>query len=115
MPINWNPRDPLAAEAVAGLNQQEIWAADIYTKRLEFAEFVVDTMPEQCLECGGFKADDTTPSWVFKEREICECQHLHQWNLAYHTHFFHGSYMGHHPCEVCSICSICGSYRCEAE
>lgn len=53
MPTQWDPRDPLAAEAVAGL--------------------VADTMPEQCLECGGFKADETTPGWVFKEREICEC------------------------------------------
>ena len=53
MPINWDARDSLARTFVANL--------------------LADNMPEQCQDCNGYKADDTTPGWVFKEHEICEC------------------------------------------
>lgn len=36
-------------------------------------EFIRDMAPEMCQECGGYKVDDTTPKWVFRE-EICECE-----------------------------------------
>lgn len=31
---------------------------------------------EQCVECGGQIATDTTPKWVFRERDICECKEV---------------------------------------
>lgn len=53
MGITWDPRDELAAAAVARL--------------------VADALPDQCETCGGYKADDSTPGWVYKEYDICEC------------------------------------------
>ena len=53
MPIHWDARDPLARAAVASL--------------------MAENMPEQCQDCNGYKADDSTPGWVYKEQEICEC------------------------------------------
>ena len=63
MPINWDARDPLARAFVANL--------------------LADNMPEQCQDCNGYKADDTTPSWVFKEHEICECPETKPDNPTY--------------------------------
>jgi hypothetical protein len=63
MPIHWDARDPLARAAVANL--------------------LADNMPEQCQDCGGYKTNDTTPGWVFKEHEICECPDAEPDNPTY--------------------------------
>ena len=63
MPINWDARDPLARAFVANL--------------------LADNMPEQCQDCNGYKTDDTTPGWVFKEHEICECPETKPDNPTY--------------------------------
>jgi len=39
----------------------------------ELAAALADAMPEQCQTCGGYKADDSTPKWVFRGYKICEC------------------------------------------
>lgn len=85
---NWEPRDELATEAVAGL--------------------LADTMPEQCNDCGGMKTDDTTPARFFKAHEICECptdEHLHIWDNYVHTIYVLVRTPLEHHCRVCSTCN----------
>ena len=49
-----DPRDSVAGEAIA-------------------SKMAGDGVPERCQVCGGYKADETTPGWVDKEHEICDC------------------------------------------
>ena len=72
-----------------------------------------DAMPEQCQTCGGYVADDSTPSWVFKAHEICECQHLHEYDEVVHSRPYISGVAW--VCHACEVCSICNRFRCEVE
>jgi len=69
--------------------------------------YVTDTLPEQCNDCGGSIATDSTPSWVFKNKDICGCCQSHEFTLYYHA-LAAPPYW--HDCEICERCRI---YRCE--
>ena len=42
-------------------------------RRHEIASMISDIMPEQCQDCGDYRVDDTTPKWVYREYDVCEC------------------------------------------
>ena len=45
------------------------------TKALNMiAEAEIDIIGPTCEVCRGVKATDTTPGWVYKKRDICECE-----------------------------------------
>ena len=40
----------------------------------QMVDVVIDIIGPTCETCRGVKATDTTPGWVYKERDICECE-----------------------------------------
>ena len=105
-------RDALDTAAVASIvaNTKPIpYDPNNPEHRDKLAELIRDAMPEMCEACGGYKADETTPGWVYKEHEICDCAHEHRYSYATHIPDF-TPLEGLHDCE---LCSICGHYACE--
>ena len=55
--------DPVSQMGVVGTDFRRMTMTD--------AGLLADAMPELCDDCGGMKADDSTPKWVFRQYDIC--------------------------------------------